>query len=210
MRAARATRRPPRCVRILTPGSSAPRPGKASAAIAERFGAAPHRRSAATWSRARARGPSPPRCRRKRPARLRAGQRAASSRSRRSRTTRSPAPPNDWRKKVAAPALTPPPVTPESPLIALVDAAADLTHPEWTGDPNFATLPGHAGDQLARHGDRCRWPPRRRTGSASSASGRARGRSTSRSRPCPGTDGEITCAASGDAIAKAVADRRRR
>ena len=43
--------------------------------------------------------------------------------------------PNNWRAKVAAPALTPPPVVPESPLIALVDAAADLTHPEWTGDP---------------------------------------------------------------------------
>ena len=35
----RATRRPRRCVRILTPGSSAPCPGSASAAIADRFGA---------------------------------------------------------------------------------------------------------------------------------------------------------------------------
>ena len=24
----------------------------------------------------------------------------------------------------------------------LVDAAADTTHPEWTGDPNFRTIPG--------------------------------------------------------------------
>ena len=93
-------------------------------------------------------------------------------------------PPNDWRATVAAPALTPPPVTPQSPLIALVDAAADLTHPEWTGDPNIATLPGTPVDQLARHRDRLGGRRRRRTGSASSASGRARGRSTSRSRPC--------------------------
>ena len=51
-------------------------------------------------------------------------------------------PPNNWRATVADPSLTPPLVTPQSPLIALVDAAADLTHPEWTGDPNVATLPG--------------------------------------------------------------------
>ncbi|HET6550063.1 MAG TPA: hypothetical protein VFG79_16490, partial [Solirubrobacter sp.] len=49
--------------------------------------------------------------------------------------------PNDWRAKVASPDLTPPPVTPQSPLIALVDAAADFTHPEWTGDPNVTALP---------------------------------------------------------------------
>ena len=49
-------------------------------------------------------------------------------------------PPNAWRKVVADPALAPPPVTPTSPLIALVDASADTTHPEWTGDPNFRKL----------------------------------------------------------------------
>jgi hypothetical protein len=48
-------------------------------------------------------------------------------------------PPNAWRKVVADPSLTPPPVTPASPLLALVDAAADTTHQEWTNDPNFAT-----------------------------------------------------------------------
>ena len=101
--------------------------------------------------------------------------------------------------------LTPPPVTPESPLIALVDAAADLTHPEWTGDPNIATLPGVPVTNLARHRDRLGRRRRRRTGSASSASGRARGRSTSRCETVPGTDGEITCAASGKAIGQAVA-----
>src|SRR4051794_39632179 len=51
-------------------------------------------------------------------------------------------PPNHWRAVVADPSLTPPPVTPQSPLIALVDAAADMTHPEWTGDPNATTVPG--------------------------------------------------------------------
>ena len=33
-------------------------------------------------------------------------------------------------------------MTPESPLIALIDAASDLTHPEWTGDPWATTIPG--------------------------------------------------------------------
>ena len=48
-------------------------------------------------------------------------------------------PPNDWRKLVVSPALDPPVVTPQSPLIALVDVAADVTHPEWTGDPWFTS-----------------------------------------------------------------------
>jgi Subtilase family len=42
-------------------------------------------------------------------------------------------PPDDWRAKVAAPALLPPAVTPASPLIALVDAQLDPTHPEFAG-----------------------------------------------------------------------------
>src|SRR5262249_29878220 len=50
--------------------------------------------------------------------------------------------PNAWRRVVADPAIDPPPVTPQSPLIALVDAAADTSHAEWTGDPNFTTIPG--------------------------------------------------------------------
>src|SRR5436190_163243 len=40
----------------------------------------------------------------------------------------------------ADPALDPPAVTATSPLIALVDAQADMTHPEWTGDGNFSSL----------------------------------------------------------------------
>jgi Subtilase family len=48
-------------------------------------------------------------------------------------------PPYDWRDWVVDPALAPPPVTPESPLIALVDAQLDKTHPEWTGG-NTATI----------------------------------------------------------------------
>lgn len=49
------------------------------------------------------------------------------------------APPNAWRAHVANPAIDPPPVTPSSPLIAVVDVQADITHPEWTGDPNFSS-----------------------------------------------------------------------
>jgi hypothetical protein len=113
-------------------------------------------------------------------------------------------PPNDWRRRVAAPELTPPPVTPESPLIALVDAAADVTHPEWTGDPNFTTLPGKPVTNA--HG----------TATASVAAAPQNGIGILGVWPGaralnvplatePGTDGQITCAASGDAIAQAVA-----
>jgi subtilisin family serine protease len=112
-------------------------------------------------------------------------------------------PPNNWRATVADPALMPPPVTLQSPLIALVDAAADMTHPEWTGDPNVRTLPGTPVDNS--HGTATMsvaaapqngigilgvWPGARALNVPLKTS--------------PGTDGEITCAASGDAIAKAV------
>jgi hypothetical protein len=111
--------------------------------------------------------------------------------------------PNDWRKVVADPALDPPAVTPQSPLIALVDAAADTTHPEWTGDPNFTTLPGTPVTNL--HG----------TATASVAAAPANGTGIlgvwpgARAlnvplRTVPGTDGEISCAASAEAIGKAV------
>ena len=50
------------------------------------------------------------------------------------------APPNDWRARVADPALAPPPVTPQSPLIALVDSQLDPTHPEFAGGATI-TLP---------------------------------------------------------------------
>ena len=111
--------------------------------------------------------------------------------------------PNDWRKVVADPAIDPPPVTPQSPLIALVDAAADTTHPEWTGDPNFTTLPGTSVTNP--HG----------TSTASVAAAPANGIGIlgvwpgARAlnvplRTVPGTDGEISCAASAEAIGKAV------
>jgi hypothetical protein len=48
---------------------------------------------------------------------------------------------NYWRDLVAGPALAPPPVTPQSPLIALVDAALDATHPEFASS-NTSTLGG--------------------------------------------------------------------
>jgi len=112
-------------------------------------------------------------------------------------------PPNDWRARVASPDLTPPPVTPQSPLIALVDAAADLTHPEWTGDPNIATIPGTPVTNA--HG----------TATASVAAAPQNGIGILGVWPGaralnvplatePGTDGAITCDASGKAIAQAV------
>ena len=38
-----------------------------------------------------------------------------------------------WRDHVVDPALAPPPVTPESPLLALVDSKLDTAHPEFAG-----------------------------------------------------------------------------
>ncbi len=49
-------------------------------------------------------------------------------------------PPDAWRDVVADPALAPPAVTPESPLIALIDAQLDATHPEFAGG-NTTTVP---------------------------------------------------------------------
>jgi len=113
-------------------------------------------------------------------------------------------PPNDWRAHVADPSLTPPPVTPSSPLIALVDAAADMTHPEWTGDPSFTTIPGTP--VTSAHG----------TATAAVAAAPANGigilgvwpgaRTLNVPLPTlPGSNGEISCAASADAISKAIA-----
>ena len=42
-------------------------------------------------------------------------------------------PPNDWRDWIVDPALTPPAVDANSPLIAVVDAQLDRSHPEWQG-----------------------------------------------------------------------------
>jgi hypothetical protein len=47
-----------------------------------------------------------------------------------------------WVPQVEPPALTPPPVTPASPLLALVDARADMTHPEWEGGNGSTDVPG--------------------------------------------------------------------
>jgi hypothetical protein len=113
-------------------------------------------------------------------------------------------PPNDWRRLVVDPALDPPAVTPQSPLIALVDAAADTTHPEWTGDPSFTEVPGTPVTNL--HG----------TATASVAAAPANGIGILGVWPGaralnvplktePGTDGAISCSASADAIGQAVA-----
>jgi hypothetical protein len=39
----------------------------------------------------------------------------------------------NWRQVIVDPSLVPPPVTDTSPLLALVDSAADVSHPEWIG-----------------------------------------------------------------------------
>ncbi len=50
----------------------------------------------------------------------------------------------DWIDAARDPALVPPPVTPESPLIALIDSRADVTHPEFAAGSggNLAVLDG--------------------------------------------------------------------
>ena len=106
----------------------------------------------------------------------------------------------DWRSKVAGPDLTPPPVVPESPLIALVDAAADLTHEEFRGDPNISVL-GNT-PVTSPHG----------TATAAVAAAPQNGvgivgvwpGARVLNVPMPIKDGTATCKASGDAIAKAV------
>ena len=107
-------------------------------------------------------------------------------------------PPNDWRAKVAERELDPPPVTPTSPLIALVDAAAEATHPEWTGDPNFRTLGGPPVTET--HG----------TATAAIAAAPANGIGIlgvwpgARALNVPLAGELISCQASADAIAEAV------
>lgn len=50
-------------------------------------------------------------------------------------------PESRWRDASFDPALAPPPVTPTSPLLAVVDAKAQVDHPEFAGG-NVSTLPG--------------------------------------------------------------------
>jgi hypothetical protein len=111
-------------------------------------------------------------------------------------------PPNAWRAKVAPRTFMPPAVGPTSPLIALVDAAADATHPEWAGG-NFSTIPGVP--VTSSHG----------TATAAVAAAPLNGvgilgvwpsaRALNVPLPvAPGTEGGITCASSGEAIGKAI------
>lgn len=48
-----------------------------------------------------------------------------------------------WRDAVIDPGLTPPPVAPNGPLLAVIDAKAQVTHPEFAGG-NVTTLEGRA------------------------------------------------------------------
>ena len=52
-----------------------------------------------------------------------------------------------WRDAVADPGLLPPPVTPQSPAVALVDAKADVTHPEFASG-NLRDLSGGRLDNI--------------------------------------------------------------
>lgn len=54
-----------------------------------------------------------------------------------------------WRAAIVDPRLIPPPVTPQSPLLALVDSQLDITHPEFVGG-NVSTLGGRP--VLSAHG----------------------------------------------------------
>ena len=49
-----------------------------------------------------------------------------------------------WRDAAVDPALAPPPVSPDSPILALVDAKADVAHSEFTSGGNLVTLDGRA------------------------------------------------------------------
>ena len=107
--------------------------------------------------------------------------------------------PDDWRSKVANPALTPPPVTPTSPLIALVDAQLDRAHTEFAGS-NTTALPERP--VTISHG----------TATASVAAAPVNGRGivgvwpNARALNVPLPD-EITCGASATAIGKAIDNR---
>jgi subtilase family protein len=104
--------------------------------------------------------------------------------------------PFNWRAMVADPALTPPPVVQTSPLIALVDAQLDRSHPEFAGS-NTATIPQFP--VTISHG----------TATASVASAPVNGRGivgvwpNARTLNVPLPD-EITCARSADRIEKAI------
>ncbi len=49
-----------------------------------------------------------------------------------------------WRDAAVDPSLVPPPVTAASPLLALVDAKADIGHPEFSAGANVTALPGQS------------------------------------------------------------------
>ena len=112
------------------------------------------------------------------------------------------APPNAWRAKVAPQAFPPPAVAPTSPLIALVDAAADPTHPEWAGG-NFSTLPGVP--VTSSHGTATAAVAVAPLNSVGILGVWPSARALNVPLPvAPGTEGGITCASSGEAIGKAI------
>jgi subtilase family protein len=107
------------------------------------------------------------------------------------------APPDDWRAKVVGAAAFPP-VTPTSPLIALVDAQLDTTHPEFVGGNTTALPPALTVN--SSHG----------TATASVAAAPINGRGIegiwpgARALNVPLPSEEITCSQRADSIDKAT------
>ena len=181
-------------------------PGAAAQALAPRFGArqvGPDGTGGYVVAARARRARSRPRCG-ARPARVRAAGHARPGAPGRARTTRCRSRPDDWRAMVADPALTPPPVTPTSPLIALVDAQLDATHPEFAGG-NTTTTPAVPGHDLARHRDRLGGGrARQRRRHRRRLAGRPRAQRAAARRDA------ITCSRSADGIGEAAQQRRRR
>ena len=89
-----------------------------------------------------------------------------------------------WRAAIVDPSLVPPPVTDASPLLALVDATADVNHPEFQGghlsDPRRLPALQRARDGDRRGGRRAQERPRhprRLAGHARASTSRCRTRS---------------------------------
>lgn len=122
-------------------------PGVATHRIARRFGARPLLREGGAYSVAAGRA------RRFAGALRAAGLLAyAEPNARRARAAFASdplTPRQDWLREVVDPALTPPPVTPASPLLAVMDTQVDLSHPEFEGGQVGSSSSGPA---LREHG----------------------------------------------------------
>lgn len=136
-----ASAAPPRAgVAAARPWIVAGKPGAATRRVAARHGARAVALGIHVVPRARARGFAA--------ALRRAGLLAFAEPDRLARPRQAPSAPDPldararWRDAVVDPALAPPPVTPASPLLALVDSPVDLSHPEFAVGSGVSGLPG--------------------------------------------------------------------